>query len=206
MTIPILMTGAFALIFKTLPIPAYQRFISSFLDGSLLLLFSMVHTASFGMVSLYVTAAVSYSYMREKSSSNLNAYAAQISAILVFSIFSGVFAATSSAEALSYLGVNGMFSALVSAIFAASLYQYFTFLFPIHTKFHSDGADYLFNNSVQSLIPVFMVTLSAAAINVLIFYIFHDTGIQELFIAGTHSIFDNIKHSFTSSIFFITIS
>ena len=59
--IPVLIIGAFALILKTFPVPAYQTFITSFGNGFLLTLLDFVYSATFGVLSVYMTLSISRS-------------------------------------------------------------------------------------------------------------------------------------------------
>ena len=62
--IPVLIIGAFALILKTFPVPAYQTFITTFGNGFLLTLLDFVYSATFGVLSVYMTLSISRSYMK----------------------------------------------------------------------------------------------------------------------------------------------
>ena len=63
--IPVLIIGAFSLILQTFPVVAYQNFINNFADGLLLKLFNFVYTATFGVLSVYLTFCISKSYMKK---------------------------------------------------------------------------------------------------------------------------------------------
>ena len=51
--------GAFALIIKTFPVGAYQDFIKSFAGGFILKLAEAVFSATFGVLSVYMTYSIS---------------------------------------------------------------------------------------------------------------------------------------------------
>ena len=59
--IPILTIGAFALILKTFPVEAYQTFIADLAGGFVLGLLDLVYSATFGVLSLYMTIFISRS-------------------------------------------------------------------------------------------------------------------------------------------------
>lgn len=94
MSIPILMIGSFSLILKSLPIPAYQRFLEIFLGGALLDILDIAHRATFGIFSLYMVLAVSRNYSQDNSSDPLMFYGAPIASLISFVILCGFFRAS----------------------------------------------------------------------------------------------------------------
>lgn len=113
MSIPILMIGSFSLILKSLPIPAYQRFLEIFLGGALRDILDIAHRATFGIFSLYMVLAVSRNYSQDNSSDPLMFYGAPIASLISFVILCGFF---SGRPSIAALGVNGMFTALLCAV------------------------------------------------------------------------------------------
>ena len=65
--IPVLLIGAFALILKTFPVEFYQKAVTNFAGGFLMDLFNLVYSATFGMLSVYMTYFISRSYMKFKA-------------------------------------------------------------------------------------------------------------------------------------------
>jgi len=65
--IPVLIIGAFALIIKTFPVDTYQAFIATFAHGFIYSLFNLIYSATFGVLSVYMTFSISRSYMKCKA-------------------------------------------------------------------------------------------------------------------------------------------
>ena len=84
--IPVLSIGAFALILKTFPVDAYQAFIASFAGGLLLQLFDVIYSATFGVLSVYMTYCISRAYMKEKADPDVIVAGAVLSSLLAFFI------------------------------------------------------------------------------------------------------------------------
>ena len=58
MVIPVLVIGSMALMLKSFPIDAYQDFIGTFGNGVIANFFSLINSATFGMLSVYVCISI----------------------------------------------------------------------------------------------------------------------------------------------------
>ena len=59
--IPVLIIGAFALIIKSFPVGAYQSFIETFAGGFIYKLAEAIYSATFGVLSVYMTYSITIS-------------------------------------------------------------------------------------------------------------------------------------------------
>lgn len=116
MLLPILMAGAFALILKSFPVPAYQQFITSFYGGFLYSLFDTVYFGTFRVLSVYMTITIAISYQRETGGSSSLRFGQIITALACFFILSGIFEDGFTTE---FIGVKGMITALLSGYFSS---------------------------------------------------------------------------------------
>jgi cellobiose-specific phosphotransferase system component IIC len=116
--IPVLIIGAFSLIFKTFPLSVYQRFIADFAGGFLLRLFDYVYQATFGVLSVYLTFSISRSYMHLKQTSTIVNVGAILTSIMSFFILAGAYLPSFGTE---YMGPKSMFLAIVTALGALEL-------------------------------------------------------------------------------------
>lgn len=82
--IPVLFVGSFSLVLRSLPISVYQQFVSTFLGGVLLEFFIIIYNATFGMLSAYMTVAISVSYAKLKMDRLSNLFGMAITAIASF--------------------------------------------------------------------------------------------------------------------------
>lgn len=187
--IPVLMIGAFALIGRSLPISAYQKFITTFLNGFIYNAFNMAHYATFGVLSVYMTASISISAAREYNKKQDFTLGACATALVVFFLLSGVFQSDFKIDAL---GAKGMMTAIVSGYFASRFYFHVKERLKWRRRSYADGADTLFNDAVSVTIPAAIVitvfALANAALTVCskeaTFYAYMSARINELFLSA----------------------
>ena len=84
--IPVLIVGAFALIIQTFPVSAYQDFIARFAGGFILKFAEVIYSATFGVLSVYMTYSVSRSYMRITADYEVSQGGAVIASLISFFI------------------------------------------------------------------------------------------------------------------------
>ncbi len=89
--IPILTIGAFALILQTFPVAGYQRFLTTAVGGFFLDLFEFVYKATFGMLSVFMTFAISRAYMKQKADGEAVSGGAVLASLLTFFILAGAY-------------------------------------------------------------------------------------------------------------------
>lgn len=70
LVIPIVLTGSFALLIRSFPIPAFQEWIAEFGGGFLLRLMNFIFDSTSGFVSLYLVLGISYYYSGEFAAGN----------------------------------------------------------------------------------------------------------------------------------------
>ena len=117
--IPVLIIGAFALIIKTFPVDAYQRFITTFADGLIYCLFDLVYAATFGVLSVYMTFSISRSYMKVKADPQAVNGGATVASLITFFILAGAYLPTFSTD---NMGPKSMFLAIITSLGASALY------------------------------------------------------------------------------------
>lgn len=204
MSIPVLMIGSFALILQNLPIDAYQAFITNFCDGLLVTLFSFVNSATFGLLSIYMTAFISTCYIRISPNRTLFPYGAPITAMICFAILAGMGAESFSLE---FFGVKGMFTAIVSATVVSALYTRLSAWFLSHEhQLRADGADAEFNNAVSVIVPAVCIIVLFGALRLFIMRCFGVSGVHELFVLAATRLFLGIRNRFWSGLLFVLLS
>ncbi len=60
--IPLVLIGSFVLMFISLPIPGYQNLMQNLFGIKWTLLFDLIRSSTFGILSLFMTLSISYSY------------------------------------------------------------------------------------------------------------------------------------------------
>ena len=207
MVLPVLFIGSFSVLLVYFPIPAYQKFISGFLGGAIQYILFLIQLATLGLLPVYMTASINLSYTNssQEGQKQVSRLASLLAALTSFFILAGIF--TSDFD-IKLLSSQGLFSAILSGLFASILYQKFENLFKKIRKdpLFIEGADSIFNASLQVLLPYFATVLVFLLANYLITLIFKVSGIQDLFIKLVTLIFSKMQRSYISGFLFILLA
>ena len=202
--IPVLIIGAFALVFRFLPIDAYRSFIQNFAGGVLDKIFLYVNSATFGVLSVYMTYSISRSYMKVKADPETVNGGAVFASLLAFFILSGAFLDDFGSV---QMGVKSMVLAIVAGLGASALYLHVDRFFRRRrTYLFSPGADREFNRMLASFLPILVVAITFGVLNTIILHLSHDASIHDLYIRVMNSIFSHIKAGFLKGFCFVLVS
>ena len=203
-TIPVLIIGAFALILKTFPIDQYQTAINTFADGFFLNLLDLIYSATFGVLSLYMTVSVSRSYMKIKADSNTVFFGAIFASILCFFILAGAYLPDFSTDSM---GPKSMFLAILTGLGASALYLRFDrYLHKRRRVLFSSGANREFNRMLTTLAPIAMTAIVFALVNALVIRIFDVDSFRMLLIRLFDRLFSYGETGFFKGFFFVLLS
>lgn len=199
--IPVLMVGSFALVFKSLPINGYEAFISEWGGGILFTIFDNVFNVTFGMLSIYTAAIVGHHYgvlceKRDRQYKN----ATLLVSLACFFLLSGVPECDFSA-----FGPKGMFTAILSACVASSLFMKMTQVLQ-YKSLLTDGADVRLGFSIQAIIPAACTIGFVAVINHIILYIFNASSVYELLTQMFNGAFSYIGRGLPRGLCFVIAS
>lgn len=203
--IPVLIIGAFALILQTFPVPAYQEFLTNNDFGSFLLkFFTIINKATFGVLSLYMTYAISHAYMTLKTDSRVMKGGAIIASLISFFILAGVDIADFS---LDQMGPKSMFLAILSGLGASALYLFFFNLIQNHRRSRFlASSDSEFNKMTTALIPIAIVALIFALFNTVITRVFNVDSFRVLIANAFSALFSIGTVDFFKGFFFVFLS
>ncbi|MFA6948682.1 MAG: EAL domain-containing protein [Eubacteriales bacterium] len=203
--IPILMIGSFALILSSFPLSAYQNFIRNTFGGIFYTLFNAIYSATFGLLSLYATIAVSVVCARNLDPEIKYIWGYPLTSIAAFLIFIGF--DTNSAEfAVGPLGTKGMFTALVCSVGGAYLYRLFSVRIFRAKKTFADGADNRYNDMLAVIAPAIGVISASALANTAISAIFGKSSFHSAFTGLLYSLFTKIGGGFFGGLAFVLLS
>ncbi|MCM1322521.1 MAG: EAL domain-containing protein [Bacteroides sp.] len=209
MVIQILLIGSFACLLENLQIPLYQNFIKTFANGSILKILAFVDNSTLGMLSVYMTLAVSISYVRiERNSKKIASFACSATVLACFFIMIGFFEgniADGTFNIYMFSG-RGMFAALIAAIGGSVLFSLFSRIFHSKKSVYADGTDSVFNSALETLLPALCVIIVFALFNYIIILVFGCSCIQDLFIIALNRIFEGMERSYFSGLLFIFLS
>ena len=202
--IPVLVIGAFALILKTFPIDWYQNAIATFAGGFLLDLFNTVFSATFGVLSVYMTFSISRSYMKLKADPDAVTGGAITASLISFFILAGVDLSSFSTDST---GPKSMFLAIITGLCASSLYVFADRFFRRRKRVvYTKGADINFNRMLSTIIPTTLVVIVFALINICAKRIFDVDSFRELIARAFNSLFSYGEVGFFKGFFFVLLS
>lgn len=200
MVIPIIITGAFALILINFPIPEYQNFISSIFGGTVKELLQNIYNCTMGLLSLIMVLTISYSYAQLNAKSLSVLCELPIVAIACYMIISGVFNNDFSIDSFSN---KGFFTSIFVAIVASKLY-----LVIINSRYyrkpsHQVGISNILEGAINGIVPNIIVILIFVMLNEFITSFLGYSSLQEVFSAGATYIFSNFGRNIFTAVFFV---
>lgn len=198
LAIPVILAGSAALIIQTLlDLIGLDLAPLNFIRD----LASLVYSATFGILSLIMTALICIKNL-EKKDKRINMLLGVLMAITGFILLNGGLE-----QALRHgsLGVKGMFTAIVTAYLASELYGLFQHLFRKKGG-NRYGDDLDFQEIVHSL-PAILCTIGILGLfNQLIVLLTPADSFNELFVLGVNQLAGSMGRSLGSGICFVLIS
>lgn len=153
LAIPFLIMGSFSLLLNNFPIDSYQIFLASWLDGATAELLNTIYMISLGSLALVLTITISISYGQLAETDQLLLY--PVVSVCSYLAFCGGIE-----DQTDYIfSAEWVFTAMCITLLSCILFQRLLKLGRRFERLHTTGADYLFNTSIQSLIPVIAITL-----------------------------------------------
>ena len=204
MVLPVILIGSISVLVVNFPIPAYQKFISTFGGGAIQLLLYLIQVSTLGLLPVYMTISINLSYTNatQEGPKLISKLTSLLAALTCFVILSGLFTGNFELKELSSLG---LFSALISGVFSSVLFQKFEKIFGKGKSIFFEGADSVFNTSLLMVLPYLCVVLIFLIINSLIMVIFKVSCLQELFINAFNLLFSKMQRSYASGFLFTLI-
>lgn len=204
MLVPVLLVGAFALFFRSLPIPAYQNFLDQFMSGALDIFLGDIYAGTFGMLGIYTNVCVAISYMQSRLTTRTYGYGIVVTSLVCFFILSGI--GSSEEFSIASLGAEGMFTAIVCALLASYLYDVIGKKMNRLALYFSDGADDAFYAMLSSIAPTVAVVLIFAGISVVLSQVFGVSSIQMLFTNILSRLFESRQRTLGTTLLFEFLS
>ena len=153
LAIPFVIMGSFALLLTNFPLGVYQDFIRTWMNGAASAILETLYQISLGSLALVLTVTISISYGHLTETDQLFLY--PIVAVCSYLAFCGGIENQS-----DYIfNAEWVFTAMVITLLSCVLFHKILKLGHRFERLHTTGADYLFNISIQCLIPVILVSL-----------------------------------------------
>lgn len=196
--LPVVLLGSFALTLRSLPLPVWQGFLADFAGGLLPRVFRALQTATFGLLSVYLTLLVSFAYAQADESPDSLLPQAPITSLVCFFLLAGF----GDEHFLSgSLGINGMFTAIFAAVVSSICMRFFRRRKRLPV-FYTEGSDIHLDNSVRAVLPSFLTIGLFVLFNEALVRLFGVSGFQELFIRLAEGAFGQLHPSLFSALLY----
>lgn len=204
MVIPILFIGSITVLLNGFPIPAYQKVLDSFLGGALRSIIGTIQHATIGSLAIFITIALSFSYMNQTDDGKrtVSRFGCLLGCVTGFFILVGFF---SGEPDITLLSGQGVFSALLAGLIGSVLFRKFESFFKTRKTIFVDGADTIFNATLQVIKPFLCVVLCFAVANYIITILFDVKSVQYLFMKGVNALFMRSQRSYGSGLLFTSL-
>ena len=202
--IPVLMIGAFALVLRTFPVAGYQDMMGTAAGGFIMELLGLVYSATFGVLSVYMTLFICRAYMRMQADQDASLTGAAASSMIAFFILSG---ANLNSFSTDCMGPKSMFMAIITGLGASALYLVlFRRMGARRQRVMTRGADREFNRALDSLMPIALVAIIFALIDTIIIRVFNVESFHQMIILAFNGLFSGGGPSFLKGFCFVLLS
>ncbi|APM37723.1 EAL domain-containing protein [Clostridium kluyveri] len=201
--IPLLLIGSIALVFLSLPIPAYQNMMKEIFGDEWKNVFLYIRDGTFNILSLIMVLCISYSYiieLKEKYNHNVSPI---IGCLVSLSSFIVVLGISKDNFSIKNFGVIGIFIAIIVAITSSMVFLKLSSLDFLKINAFTDGASSTFNYASNSIYPAAITIAVFAILNQILISVFGISDIQNFISNFFSEIFFKIKSPFWSGILFI---
>ena len=198
--IPVLMIGSIALILLSLPVDTYQAFLAAFGGGVLGRVLSLVHSAAFDFLAIVFLITISYSYAQLCSNKMSMRIGVPVVALCCFMIMSG---AGTESFSLSNFGVNGLFIAILTAVFSSVLFIKLSSAPGLATQVYADGTNHDFRTAFSMILPGALVLLIFASVNYVLTDILGAGNLPDLLADAMIRLFMGLGKGLLSGILFV---
>ena len=202
--IPVLLIGALSLTLNTFPVEAYQKAVSAFAGGFIPNLLELIYSATFGLLSVYMTFFISRSYVKIKAKPETVHSGACVSSMIALFILAGAYLPS---FGTNNTGPKSMFLALITGLGATELYLRLHARFNRRRRFiFSDGADRDFNRMLTTIAPITIVSIFFGLLNTAIIRVFNVDSALALLASAFNWLFSHGQTGFLKGFFFVFLS
>ena len=188
-SIPLILIGAFALIFISLPIPAYQTFLHSVLGGRLVTFFSLAYSCTLKLLSIYMVIVISYKYAATFID---DIHTPIIVSLIALASFEALNGSIITGNTIAAYDTTHFFSAILTAIVSVKMYLLLTRKRKGGESYTTGHSDFGFGVSIKSILPAAIIIAFFICINFVISSIFHVNSIQGLFTKAATLLFSKV--------------
>lgn len=171
LAIPFITVGAFALLLNNFPLTAYQEFLASFLNGALSAILTVIYEVTLGSLAFVLLITISLSYGKLSS----------VEEVMFYPLMAGAsylaFCGGIKQQGEYIFGAEWVFTAMCITLLSCVLFRKGIKLCSRFRRLHTIGAEYLFNQSILSIIPAIIIVTAFAALGYTLRAVWGDSNI-----------------------------
>lgn len=152
LAIPFLIVGSFALLFNSFPIPEYQSFLHTFLNGSISNILTIIYNSSLGSIALILIITISLSYGKLNGQDDVFFY--PITAVIAYLSF-----CADPQNNVQIFQSDWVFTAMCITLLTCTLLKKGMQIVSHLEKLYTAGANYIFNKAIQGIIPITFIII-----------------------------------------------
>lgn len=202
MIIPIIIIGSLSMVLKYMPLTLYQEFISKFGGGIIYSFLDILYSVTFGVLSLYVVIAISYSYSVISLKNKINSILLPIISICSYLIIIGL---DNNKFNMTLISNRGMFTAILISVISSKIY-----IKIINSKFINryrkpNGIDFNLEDAIKGILPAFIIIISSLVFRELFNLLSGYYNIQNFFADYCSSFFLKLRPGLFSGILYLIL-
>lgn len=180
-----------------------MSFIQGFAGGVIDKFLEYLFQATFGIMSLYMVISLAICYINKLGNEEDSYLGAVFSSLLFFGFLSGML--NEEVHVLSCVGVDAIFTGIISALVATRLYVFFQKNFRWNIRFYTSGTGEIYHHMLTFLVPIALIGILAAAINLVIKDVFGADCFQDIYTSALRSLFAITGRNFLSGLLYVII-
>ena len=202
MIIPIIIIGSFSMVLKYMPLTLYQEFILKFGGGIIYSFLDILYSVTFGVLSLYVVIAISYSYSVISLKNKINSILLPIISICSYLIIIGL---DNNKFNMTLISNRGMFTAILISVISSKIY-----IKIINSKFINryrkpNVIDFYLEDAIKGILPAFIIIISSLVFRELFNLLSGYYNIQNFFADYCSSFFLKLRPGLFSGILYLIL-
>lgn len=202
MIIPIIIIGSFSMVLKYMPLTLYQEFILKFGGGIIYSFLDILYSVTFGVLSLYVVIAISYSYSVISLKNKINSILLPIISICSYLIIIGF---DNNKFNMTLISNRGMFTAILISVISSKIY-----IKIINSKFINryrkpNVIDFYLEDAIKGILPAFIIIISSLVFRELFNLLSGYYNIQNFFADYCSSFFLKLRPGLFSGILYLIL-
>ncbi len=202
MIIPIIIIGSFSMVLKYMPLTLYQEFILKFGGGIIYSFLDILYSVTFGVLSLYVVIAISYSYSVISLKNKINSILLPMISICSYLIIIGF---DNNKFNMTLISNRGMFTAILISVISSKIY-----IKIINSKFINryrkpNVIDFYLEDAIKGILPAFIIIISSLVFRELFNLLSGYYNIQNFFADYCSSFFLKLRPGLFSGILYLIL-